>query len=335
MIRFGIIGCGAISAAHAAAIQKIADAKFVACCDIDEVKGKHFAVANTCHYYHDYQALLADPAVDVVTIATPHDLHAPMSIAALKAGKHVVCEKPMAINAASAKQVSKVAAQSDRVYVVCYQNRFNPSMVRLKQLLQAKTFGALEAMTCRLNWHRDAAYYSLAAWKGTWAHEGGGVLINQAIHTLDAVCWLAAKPLRIKGKIMTTLLTDTIEVEDMAMAVAVLPGEIPVVISASNDYALNPDPVIEMVFETAQVSLSASQLVVNGEVQALPKLKAAVGKAYWGTGHERLLRAVIHRIQGVPDELDDHLASLDANDSLAMVLGIYQSNATGEWQSLA
>lgn len=334
MINFGIIGCGSISSVHAAAIKHIPDAQFVACCDIDPVKGQRFAAANDCDYYARYQDLLADPQVAVVTIACPHYLHAPITIAALAAGKHVVCEKPMAIDIKSAQQVQALVKASDLVYAVCYQNRFNPSMVMLKELIQTHRFGNLRGVRAEMTWHRDAAYYAAADWKGKWATEGGGVLINQAIHTLDEICWMAGKPAKIKGKIMTTLLDHQVEVEDAAMATAVLANGAPVTIFASNDFTKDPDPVIDFDFERAQVVLSADALVINGVAQALPKLTTTVGKAAWGAGHERLLQAVIHRIQGIVDPLDDHLAVADAYDSLAMVLGIYQSDATGDWQTL-
>ncbi len=336
MINFGIIGCGNIAAVHAAAITALADAQLVACCDRDEVKGRAYARAHHCRYYADAQALIDDPAVRVVTIATPHYLHAPMSIAALRAGKDVVCEKPMATTAADAMAVIAATKISPGTYTVVYQNRFNPVNVLLKQKLRDHEFGELLGVKAEMTWHRDPAYYTQTDWKGTWQYEGGGCLINQAIHTLDEIYWLAGMPNKIKGKIMTTMLDQVIEVEDAAMATATLADDVPIVLFASNNYVDDPDPTVTLSFAKATVCVSGDTLWVDGRVRASESEDADgfVGKRYWGRGHQRLLAAVVNRITHKADPLIDHLAGADGLASLSMVLGIYASNLSGQWETL-
>ncbi|KRN22684.1 Gfo/Idh/MocA family protein [Lacticaseibacillus camelliae] len=334
MINFGIIGCGHIAAVHAAALAALADAQLVACCDIDPLKGEAYAKANHCRYYSQASELIKDPEVRVVTIATPHYLHASMSIQALQAGKDVLCEKPMATTLADAKAVVAAYRTSKGTYTVVYQNRFNPVNVQLKAALQNKEFGPLLGVKAQMTWHRDAAYYTSTDWKGTWQYEGGGVLMNQAIHTLDEIYWLAGMPTRIKGKIMTSLLESVIEVEDNAMATAVLPGGTPIVFFASNSFIKDPPPIVQLEFPDTTVQIDANTLRINDRViqDAAPTL--TIGKAAWGGSHQRMIEAVVNRIMHVDDPLLDHLAGADGLASLSMVLGIYESDKSGKWVTL-
>ena len=334
MIRFGIIGCGNISGTHAEAIALIDEAVLVACCDNNQGKGERFAREHDCLFYKDYHELLASEEVDAVIIATPHYLHGSMTQAAFQANKHVICEKPMALSVVEAKAV--LAAQPPHLeYAVCYQNRFNASYIELKKRLEKQAFGALKGIKCELTWQRNRQYYQEAPWKGTWAEEGGGVLINQAIHTLDVISWMIELPTKIKGKIMTSLLEDMIEVEDAAMATALIQERIPVVIHASNNYSSDPAPSVTFDFEFAQVVLTSEQLLVNGVAQALPQENVStVAKAYWGAGHQRFIRAFVNRLMGKADPAVELLATADALDSLKMVCGIYESDRKNQWISL-
>lgn len=175
-------------------------------------------------------------------------------------------------------------------------------------------------------------YYGEDNWHGKWATEGGGVLINQAIHSLDAICWLIGKPKRIKGRVLRSLLSEVIEVEDAAIATAVLENGAPVVISASNNYSANPSPEIDFDFEDADIKLTNETLVINGKKMVLDENELALpGKRYWGQGHPRLIKAFVNEILDQDDQLIPYLPQKDAIDSLEMVCGIYQSNQTNQW----
>ncbi|WP_071130805.1 Gfo/Idh/MocA family protein [Enterococcus timonensis] len=332
MIKFGIIGCGSISGIHAAAIQKIEGAKITACCDINIEKGLIFASRNQCQYYYDYQELLASD-VDIVTIATPHFLHKEMVLAALQAEKHVICEKPMAVTIEEANEIIKATADSDCLYAVCFQNRFNPSFIELKHLIDGEQLGHLKGLKCELTWKRNKEYYQSAKWKGSWEKEGGGVLINQAIHTLDAISWLIEQPTRVKGKIMTSLLEDVIEVEDAAMATAQMADGVPVVIFASNDYSSDPTPLMTFDFEEGLVELTMNDLRIDGNlIKSSGNSQEEGKKDVWGDGHQRFYRAFVNQLKGIEDPLIPLLAHADAKNALELLTRIYQSNATNKWE---
>ncbi|WP_179394565.1 Gfo/Idh/MocA family protein [Lacticaseibacillus absianus] len=331
-LKFGIIGCGAIAHAHLAAIRALPDAELVACCDIDARKGAAFAAeAGQVAFFTDYRALLATP-VDVVTIATPHVWHAEMTIASLQSGKHVICEKPMALSPREAAAVAQAATASRTQYAVCFQNRFNPTYVAAAHLLHSGDLGQLRGVKAELTWRRDAQYYAAADWKGRWATEGGGVLVNQAIHTLDALCWLAATPTRVCARIMTSRLLGAIEVEDAAMVTAELPGQVPAVIFASNNYSSDPAPTLTFDCTGGVLALSMDTLRVNDHVvdhRTLGPIDG--GKPAWGSGHSRLFAAFAHRIQGGTDPLDGHLVGCAAQNTVALLAAIYRSSASGDW----
>ncbi|MBS7578153.1 MULTISPECIES: Gfo/Idh/MocA family oxidoreductase [unclassified Enterococcus] len=335
MLNFGIIGCGNIASVHAETLNQMPDAKLRACCDIETSVGENFAARYQCQFYQYYADLLIDERIDAVVIATPHFLHHEMSLAALAANKHVLCEKPMAIKLEDAREINAAVQKSKQIYHVCYQNRFNLAFVKLKKMLNENSFGSLHGVNCSLTWHRDNNYYSANTWRGKWATEGGGVLINQAIHSLDAICWLIGKPQRIKGTILSSLLSELIEVEDAAIATAVLENGPPIVISASNNYSTNPSPAIDFDFEGAAIRLTNESLIINEQEIVLDEPKATIaGKSYWGQGHPRLIRTFVNEITGQTDELIPYLPRLDAIDSLALVCGIYQSHQTNQWVEL-
>ncbi len=216
-MRFAIIGIGNIAPIHAAAIRGVPGAELVAVATRQEGRGRAFTAEHGGTWYADYRELLAQAQADVVAICTPHDLHAPMTLAAAQAGAHVLCEKPMARNVA---ECDAMIAACDRAGVqlgVAFQGRFEPLSIRLKAALDAERLGRLLWVSANTLWHRTDAYYRTGPWRGTWAHEGGGVLINQAIHAIDLLIWLAGLPERVTARART--LNHAIEVEDAALAI--------------------------------------------------------------------------------------------------------------------
>ncbi len=167
--------------------------------------------------YDNYQALLARTDVDAVAICTPHNLHLPMTQAAAAAGKHVLCEKPMAPSVEECDAMIDACKRAGVALGVVFQSRFEPLTLQLKQMLDSDRLGRMIHTAAHTVWYRDDAYYRSAPWRGTWAEEGGGVLINQAIHTLDTLVWLGGLPSRVTAQMRT--LNHDIEVEDLAVAI--------------------------------------------------------------------------------------------------------------------
>jgi predicted dehydrogenase len=216
-MRFAIIGVGNIAPIHAAAIRGVPGAELVAVATRHEGRGHAFVAEHGGRWYADYQELLERAQADAVAICTPHDLHAPMTLAAAQAGAHVLCEKPMARNVAECDAMIDACDRAGVRLGVVFPGRFEPLSMRLKTALDAGRLGRLLWASANTLWHRSDAYYRSGPWRGTWAHEGGGVLINQAIHTIDLLVWLTGLPERVTATMRT--LNHSIEVEDAALAI--------------------------------------------------------------------------------------------------------------------
>ncbi len=216
-LGWAIIGIGNIAPIHATAIQSIPGARLVAICTRDETRGRAFAEKFGGVYHSDYRAVLARADVDAVAICTPHDLHAPMTLDAARAGKHILIEKPMARNTAECDAMIAAAERAGVALGVIFQMRFDPLTHKLKTLLDQGTLGRLIWTTTNALWYRSDEYYRSGTWRGTREHEGGGVLINQAIHMIDLMLYLTGMPTHVIAQ--TRTLNHPIEVEDAALAI--------------------------------------------------------------------------------------------------------------------
>ena len=216
-IRFGLIGVGNITPLHAMAIRGTPGAELVATATRSEARGRAFATEHGADWCADYRDLLARPDVDAVGICTPPDLHAPMAIDAARAGKHVMCEKPMARSTEECDAMIRACRQAGVQLGVIFQGRFEPLARQLKSWLEAGKLGRLLWASTATPWYRPESYYLSGAWRGKLVHEGGGVLINQAIHAIDLMLWLGGKPARVTARART--LNHQIEVEDVAAAI--------------------------------------------------------------------------------------------------------------------
>ncbi len=215
-IRFGLIGIGNIAPLHAAAIKNTPDAELVAAATRNQLRGQAFVAEHGGKLYSDYRDLIAHKEVDVVTICAPHDLHAPITVDAAAAGKHVLCEKPMARNTAECDAMIAACQRAGVTLGVIFQSRFEPLAHKLKSLFDDDKLGRLLWVGAHTIWYRTDEYYRSGPWRGTREHEGGGVLINQAIHAIDLLLWLTGTPMRVTAK--TRTLHHAIEVEDGAVA---------------------------------------------------------------------------------------------------------------------
>jgi UDP-N-acetyl-2-amino-2-deoxyglucuronate dehydrogenase len=211
----GVIGCGGISSAHLSAYRALAsDCELIAVCDAREeaarARAAEFEVPDV---YTDYRPLLADERIHVVSVCTPHFLHAPLSIAAARAGKHVICEKPMAMTVGECHEMI-AAARANGVLLTVGSERVNPRYRFIHDRVLPE-LGAIREAWLADFYFRGSAYYANGPWRGTWAQEGGGVMVNQAIYTWDQMADLLGGVDYAYGY-WTNLLHPTIEVEDLA-----------------------------------------------------------------------------------------------------------------------
>lgn len=311
-----IIGYGAIGPIHAMALEHTENARFYAVCDIDPAR------LDACREQYDvkcldhFDAVLADEQIDSVHICTPHYLHFDMIRRALAAGKTVVAEKPATMTKSEWDQL-KALPGADKICLVL-QNRYNPSIVRLKEMAQSGEYGEIRAVRAFMTWNRTPEYYRSGAWRGKWATEGGGVLINQAVHTLDFMTYIAGGVDSLRANSMNYSLQDVIETEDTFTAYMRFQNGAGGIFFATNAYPINSAPEVEVVFEKKTVRYAYGRLTADGEVLA-EDVKPTVGKDYWGSGHERLIRKYY-------DE-QVYFSPADAEDTMNVMFAMYASAA--------
>jgi len=216
-VRFAIVGCGGIAPTHAGAIGQVPGATLVACCDIIPERAQALAREFACDWYGDYEEMLRRPDVDVVNVCAPSGLHAELGIMAARAGKHVLTEKPIDINLG---RIDRLIAEADKagVKLACiFQYRFHPVSRRIKQEIDEGKFGRLLFANASVKWYRKQSYYDSGEWRGTWALDGG-VLSNQAIHSIDQLTWLMGDFEHVEWARVETM-ERAIEAEDWGQAI--------------------------------------------------------------------------------------------------------------------
>ncbi|MBQ9372504.1 MAG: Gfo/Idh/MocA family oxidoreductase [Thermoguttaceae bacterium] len=214
--KFGIIGCGMISTFHARAIRELG-AELVACYDQLPIASERVAKEFGCKAYGDLKDFLADPEVEIVTIGTPSGAHLDPAVAAARAGKHVIVEKPLEITPARCDEIIKACEESGVTLSTVFPSRFHQSSVQLKKAIESGRFGKLTLGDAIVKWYRTQQYYDSGVWRGTWKLDGGGALMNQAIHSVDLLIWLMGDVAEVTA--LTGLVAhENIEVEDVAVA---------------------------------------------------------------------------------------------------------------------
>jgi UDP-N-acetyl-2-amino-2-deoxyglucuronate dehydrogenase len=333
--KVGIIGCGALHSIHADTIIKNPKTKLVAVADIDENKAKETSIQYGCEYFTDYKELLKQENIDAVHICTPHYLHAPIAIEAMRAGKHVLSEKPMSISVSDAEELIKVSEQTGKRHGICFQNRYNTTSQRIKEVLASGKSGKILGGKAFVTWHRDENYYLSSDWKGTWEKEGGGVLINQAIHTLDLLQLFMGDIDSLKASIDTRLLQKFIEVEDTVDATIKFRNGATALFYATNCYCVDSPIEIELICENAKIKL-AEELIISyndGTTEHLSDVEKATGeKAYWGSSHEVLIEDFYNELQsGGKFKIDGE----QGIKTIKIIQAIYESHKKGEYVELA
>ncbi len=230
-MRFAIIGAGAgVFRRHLAALEQLRE-QIVALVDMHTFPGAQRAQALHCPFYEDYHEMLREVKPDMAVILTPPFLHASLTIACLQAGCHVLVEKPMALHVMEAEEMIATARACQRLLGVVFQQRLRPEVLAAKALLEAGQLGQLQHVEAMVSCPRPAAYYRAKKWRGTWAGEGGGVLMNQAPHSLDLLCYLVGMPVRAVA--WTHRQLHAIEAEDSVQAMLEWPDGVPGSFAAS------------------------------------------------------------------------------------------------------
>lgn len=292
--RVAVIGCGAISGNHINGILN-AGQSVCALCDIVPENAKEniekFGLGDI-PVYTDYKEMLDKEKPDSVHICTPHYLHAPMCVEALQRNINVLCEKPLCISMEQLHAVLEAEKKSRAKLGVCQQNRYEKNMLWLTDFI--KEHGIRSALGL-VSWKRDQAYYASGAWRGTIQEEGGGVMINQALHTLDLLQHFCGMPTHLTSHVSNDYHKDCIEVEDTAVAHFEREDGVRYHFYATNN--ATADMPVQLQFVTAdgkKVFATNNIITVDGELVSVsdsvsPQNPHMVGKAVWGTGHAILI----------------------------------------------
>lgn len=261
--RVGIIGCGAIFFMHAYPLHRLENIEIKAVCDIKPVALKSASELFHCDGYEDYKELLKRDDIDVVHILTPHYLHAPMTIDAANAGKHVLTEKPMAISMDQAYAMLEAGKRNNVTIGVISQNRYNAAAKAIKAALNDGSLGKVISQRIILSWAKPAEYYKNSDWRGTWDKEGGALLIDQSIHVMDLARWFIDEEIQSVQATIANRNHPEIDTEDTAEGLITYRNGIKSVFFATNNFGYNAPVLVETQCEHGTALMEFDRAVIT------------------------------------------------------------------------
>jgi UDP-N-acetyl-2-amino-2-deoxyglucuronate dehydrogenase len=334
-IGFGIVGAGMVARYHATAIAHTPGARLVAVCREDAVRAGEAAAQFGVPCDASLVELLARPDVDAVCICTPSGQHAAQGIAAARAGKHVLVEKPMALSLADADVLIGACREAGVRLGVALQRRADPLFRGVKAAIDAGALGKLTFGAISVPYLRPQSYYDSAAWRGTWALDGGGALMNQGIHLLDLLVWYMGDAVEIQASAAT--LTHAIEVEDCISAALRFAGGALGSVAATTAAAPGFPHRVEVYGDRGGVQIEGEQIVrweVAGVeppdiVVAAGAASAGAGASPTGIGTEGHIRIVGDFVAAIRAERAPLIPGAEGRRALALALAIYDSARIG------
>lgn len=330
-IRIALVGCGRISRNHLDAIAKIEGLTLAAVCDIVEERARSAGTEYGVPWFLSFDKLLASVDCDAVSICTPSGLHPAHGTAAARAGKHVVCEKPMAIALAAADDLVNACDAAGVHLFVVKQNRLNPPIQLVKRAIDKGRFGKLYLANTTVRWTRPQEYYDQAPWRGTWAYDGGAIM-NQASHYVDLIQWLMGPVDTVMAK--TATLARRIETEDTGLAILKFKsGALGVIEVTMLTYPRNMEGSLTILGETGSVKIGGTAVNrvehwafadYDDDDKRIESTATNPPNVY-GFGHEGYYRNVLAVLRG---EARPDTDGREGRKSLELILGIYESART-------
>lgn len=335
MLRFAIVGCGRIAKRHSELLgfNQIDGACLAAVCDLESSKADEIGDRFSVPSFSDMHEMMRSTDTDVVVVLTESGNHARDVVALAQYGKHIVVEKPMALTLDDADAMINACDQAGVKLFVVKQNRFNVPVVKLREALEAGRFGKLILGTIRVRWSRNQAYYDQAAWRGTWAMDGG-VLTNQASHHVDMLEWMFGEVESVFARSTTAL--ANIEAEDTAVVTLQFRNGALGVIEATT--AVRPKDLegsISVLGEGGTVEIggfAVNEMKIWNFVQPQPGDEEVLEKYsvnppnVYGFGHQAYYEHVVDSIVNNKRHLVD---GLQGRRSLELINAIYESIETG------
>lgn len=327
-IRFGLAGCGHIGKVHAAEIAALPGAELAAVCDADPATVQGMACRYGVPGFSDYAKMLEQKGLDVIAICTPSGLHTEMGVMAARSGRHVLVEKPMALTLEDADRLIETCQKEGVLLSVVLQNRFKPPFQLLKAALEKGRFGRLSHAGATIRWNRDQSYFESNPWRGKKAGDGG-VMMNQAIHSIDLLQWLMGPAEQVFAYTATRY--RPIEAEDVGVAALKFrSGALGLIEAASTVYPRNLEETIAVFGEKGTAVIGG---VKTGEIKTWsfaeddgPPSAAVDPVAGKKTGHRAVLLDLVKALRsGARLAVDGR----EGRKSLEIVLAIYRSSETG------
>ena len=333
--RAGIIGCGTIFPMHAQSLKNVKGVKLAAVCDIKKGRAASSARQYRCNHYTDYKVMLERERLDAVHICTPHYLHLPMVLEAAKRKTNVLVEKPMGLNPREAEKEVTAAKINKITLSTISQNRFNPGSQLVKKRIEDKSLGKLKAARLVLSYHKPDSFYKKSDWKGRLSKEGGGVVIDQAIHYLDILRWLIPSPIDYVEASCHNRGHSFIDVEDCAEGVIRFKNGFYVSFYLINYYSYDADTRIEIDCEKARVHIVKDSAYIgyyNGKNEkAQPRSDEYLDygdgvRDYWGFCHFNQIRDFYEALRSGRKPA---ITGEDALKTQKLVDAIYESSRRG------
>jgi UDP-N-acetyl-2-amino-2-deoxyglucuronate dehydrogenase len=336
MIKIALLGCGRIAQRHSDLLLggQIKGAKLVGVCDVDRNRVDALSQRLSVPAFYNITDLLEQSDADIVSVLTPSGLHPAHAIAAAKAGKHVIVEKPMALRLQDADDMIRACDEAGVKLFVVKQNRFNVPVVKAREALEAGRFGRLILGTVRVRWCRHQEYYDQDSWRGTWAFDGG-VLCNQASHHVDMLEWFFGDVISVHARAVTAL--AKIETEDTAVATLKFRnGALGIIEATTAARPTDLEGSLSILGERGTVEIAGfavNQIRHWRFIDELPSDREVIDKYsvnppnVYGFGHQAYYQHVVDCLVHQRAALVD---GLEGRKSLELISALYESIETGE-----
>lgn len=328
MLKVAIIGCGNIFTMHATSAHHLNNAQIVAVCDVKKDRADKAANKYACKAYYDYKELIEKEKLDVVHVCVPHYLHPIISKYALEHGVNVLCEKPMAIKYEDAIENVKLAKEKGLKYGIIFQCRYNDTSKLVKENLENGNLGKVISARVVLTWCKPDEYYSLSDWKGTWDKEGGGVIIDQAIHSIDLANWfINDQPISVQAHLANRG-HSIMEVDDTGEGFIRYKNGATLAFWAMNNYGIDEPIEIRLLCENGKVIMSYDDAIITFNDGRVLTAKTDVGnidyeggKDYWGFQH---IRQIADFYDAVENNREPFISGEEALKIQKLICDIYE-----------
>lgn len=329
MLRVGIVGCGNIFTMHATSAHHLKNAEIVGVCDIKKDRADRAAEKYGCKAYYNYEEMINKDILDVVHICVPHYLHPIISKFALQKGVHVLCEKPMSIKYEDAVENVRLAEENGVKYGIIFQCRYNDAAKLVKEKIEDGTLGKIISARVVLTWSKPDEYYSLSDWKGTWEKEGGGVLIDQAIHSIDLANWFIDDEFESIGVHLSNRGHDIMEVDDTAEGFVRYKNGATLGFWAMNNYGVDEPIEIRLFCENGKVTMDYdnAEIILNdgtrfdAKTTVDPDVVYDGGKDYWGFQH---IREIADFYAAVEEDREPTISGREALKIQKLICALYE-----------